>query len=704
MTPDITNVELNRLRGVRYIVSVTLPTVYVNELSYYEVCSKLIVQLNDIRANQDDNSLNMNTLANWLHEQLEEQEAYLQQFHTDFTKDLNTYLQTSQTKWNNFLAQELTKYNNYYADITNRMNIWTNNFKTAMATYKTELTNKHNAYNTYLTNRHTTHTTNLTTLVNNYKTYINNQKTALTTELTNNLEAVITKYQNLIESIATAKNTMTTIINNKATQWNNLVDDFINQFSNAPEQVIQNNDIFNQILDYLKTLPSSLQDVGTPIYKNIQYIGADKPVSPKAGEVWLKDITEADGARNITYKQLQRYDGSNWLVICDNNMYITYDYHVYICDNIPLPVISDTQETMTGEGYNTTAWYVPVGYGAQNGVPKLYSLQQYNTATELEVELDYNNHAYSHCVSPRGYGAYNLKYKNINNDFQRILTLQNGDVCLQNGKGIFVGNEYASNKFPNPYPNNCNTGEDTPITTNSDYTLVTGLFNIGFPIVYSTQYEQYFAYYNNQFLPIGTSQPRFSVGTVVYCFGESDKTLNPPLNKCYFIDLANPDVTHSLDTPTHNEMGEEYATLQLSEDNKYIYSTNKVWLYDEFINSIGTLTDEPFKPILVLPTSVEHAHIYEDVLYTTHTNYVIDLINPLPNMFEPANVDKLANGIWASDTSTWENGYVYAGMFWQFSLINETDATKEHTTKYNLQGFRKGALEIKYVPLSSSTY
>lgn len=369
MQPDVTNVELNRLKGVSYAISITIPTVFVNEFSYYEVVGKLINHLDHIRATQDDNASNMTELSNFVYENITEQREYLNTFYNTFTSDLNTYFNESKQKWADFLEHELSRYNNYYNDLTSRMNTYTNTLQTNLNNFITSLTNKHTNYQEYLTNRHTTHTNNLQTMVNNYKSYIDTNKDNIEENFLTELEDLMTKYQNLLNSINLSKESVRVIITNKYNEWDDAVKSMITEYNDIQQRVIDNNNILEQIITYLKTYPNELDTVGIPLFTKIKYIGTNVPTDMLVNDLWYNGT------------ELYIYKNNTWEIKePDTKLYIMPDNHLYYFSGEKITITNDSLSKLYDKSYITDYTMY---------INEKYYIGFYLGHTEPSVEGDY---------------------------------------------------------------------------------------------------------------------------------------------------------------------------------------------------------------------------------------------------------------------------------------------------------------------------
>lgn len=672
---------------------VSVPSVYTNLLSYYEVIGKLIPSLEELQKTQNLTSAQMDSLVAQVLPYLEMVRDYLVKWRASIVVEWDKFRQNRIDYENNYKIKLKQTYDIFIAQLKEMEANYLKEFNTYWSNNTTILSGTlDNAY-TNLVNKGNQILNNMLSWYTNYKDNVNNNLSITKNkyiELDKNVELWYTNFlqkikewhDNYLPIINDFKTNLDHLYNINEEEWERLVREFYNKYKDSATNLVNNANFMEFIIKMRNEIYNEFQYPNKALFKIINYVGPNEPDNPQIGEVWLYINTRVDveTIKSYTTNDLKIYTEDGFIPLYDDNLYMDQDYHVYYPTTKLIDTLTEEISTPTGSDFNPSAWYIPVGYQYLKGVPYVISLQQYSSACYMRTRLDYGRHSYSYCASNRGFGAYNLIYHNINNDFQRILTLTNGYICLQNGKGIFVGGKELNNFEPNPYANVCDDEAEEPIFNESGYKLVTGLYHVSVPIIYQEVMNSYYLYNIEQKmlyqLPFNT-MPRFTYKDNLYF-------INTITGEVGYINTKN-GATKYLNWNKFKDID----TLQINDDETYIYSNKEVYKIIDEAN---------IKHVLDIPIKVEHSNMFGSVLYTTHRNMVIDVEHLLSMPFSLVDVDIRANGI-LQDNGTWEQGNIFAGFYWQFSLINNDEADTPHVTRYVMQGALPSHESISYVQI-----
>lgn len=292
-------------------VTINITSVYTNMLSFYEVASKLIVNLNNLKKAQNNSSAQMDSMVTQTEEYITDVRNYLTSWsaniHTEwdnFWQDRNeyeqTYLQKLKETYDNFIEELQQIESNFLAEIK------------AYWSGKT----------TIIENTAESGMNNLIAIYNKYKAKVDTWNTDVTNDVNNAINDTKELMEQLQDKLTTFETEQKAIINSKNDEWTELANNFYNEYKDVATELVDNTDLLEFVKTWGKNNPVKM-NIDSIIIK-IKYFGEETPTDMKTDDLWYKpSMASVNGG-------FYKYNGTNWDVeaLRLDKLY-SYNYHIY---------------------------------------------------------------------------------------------------------------------------------------------------------------------------------------------------------------------------------------------------------------------------------------------------------------------------------------------------------------------------------------
>lgn len=276
-------------------VTINITSVYTNMLSFYEVASKLIVNLNNLKKAQNNSSSQMDSMVS----QTEEYITYVRNYLTSWSANIHT-------EWNNFLQDRteyeqnfLTKLKETYDNFIQEMQEMESNFLSEMQEYWSGKT-------TIIENTSETGMNGLIAIYNKYKEKVDTWSTDVTHDVNNAINDTKELMEDLQNKLTTFETEQKTIINNKNNEWVELANNFYNEYKDVAQEKVDNTDLLEFVKSWGKNNPVKMNIDG--IILIIKYFQEEAPSDMEANDLWYKpSMASTNGG-------LYKYNGTTWEV------------------------------------------------------------------------------------------------------------------------------------------------------------------------------------------------------------------------------------------------------------------------------------------------------------------------------------------------------------------------------------------------------
>ncbi len=292
-------------------VTINITSVYTNMLSFYEVASKLIVNLNNLKKSQNNSSTQMDSMVTQTEEYITQVRSYL-----------NSWKSNIETEWQNFLQDRteyeqnfLTKLKETYDNFIQEMQQMEANFLSEIQGYWSGKTN-------IIENTAEAGMNGLIVIYNKYKQKVDTWNTDMTNDVTTAINDTKELMEQLQNSLNTFETEQKTIINSKNDEWVEKANNFYNEYKDVATELVDNTDL----LDFVKTWGKN-----NPVKMNIdsiiimiKYFQEETPTDMETDDLWYKpSMASVNGG-------LYKYNGTNWEVetLRLDRLY-SYNYHIY---------------------------------------------------------------------------------------------------------------------------------------------------------------------------------------------------------------------------------------------------------------------------------------------------------------------------------------------------------------------------------------
>ena len=435
-------------------VTINITSVYTNMLSFYEVASKLIVNLNNLVKTQNNSSTQMDSMVTQTEEYITQVRNYL-----------NTWKENIETEWQNFY-QDRTEYEQTYLQkLKDTYDNFIQELQQMEADFLSEMQGYWQGKTTIIENTSETYMNDLIAIYKKKKQKVDTWNTDITNDVNNAINDTKELMENLQNSLTTFENEQTAIINNKNNAWIELANNFYNEYKDVAIKLVDNTDLLPFVQSWGKNNPVKMNIDGIIIV--IKYFQEETPTDMKANDLWYKpSMASVNGG-------LYKYNGTKWEVetVRSDKLY-SYNSRLYylreeINEDIIFNVPIDPTVVYSVISYHDNILYMRIG------------------STIYEC---------------------NLETKTVTNTWENVNHLDNVNTrVIGNHTDIFV---FANNKYYFGYSDN---NVDKFYYVNSIQDFVNQNFN---EIEQTEGYEEEFSYINGgyrnnyNFVPVTTTDTR----------------------------------------------------------------------------------------------------------------------------------------------------------------------------------------------------
>ena len=292
-------------------VTINITSVYTNMLSFYEVASKLIVNLNNLKKAQNNSSAQMDSMV-----------AQTEEYITDVRNYLNSWSANIHTEWNNFL-QDRTEYEqNFLAQLKETYDNFITELQQMETNFLEEIKNYWSGKTTIIENTAESGMNNLIAIYNRYKGKVDTWNTDITNDVNNAINDTKELMEQLQNKLTTFETEQKAIINSKNDEWTELANNFYNEYKDVAQELVDNTDLLEFVKTWGKNNPVKFNQNGLII--PIKYFGEETPTDMTPDDLWYKpSMASVNGG-------LYKYNGTNWEVetLRLDRLY-SYNYHIY---------------------------------------------------------------------------------------------------------------------------------------------------------------------------------------------------------------------------------------------------------------------------------------------------------------------------------------------------------------------------------------
>lgn len=276
-------------------VTINITSVYTNMLSFYEVASKLIVNLNNLKKAQNNSSSQMDSMVS----QTEEYITYVRNY-------LNSWSANIHTEWNNFL-QDRTEYEqNFLAKLKDTYDNFIQEMQEMESNFLSEIQEYWSGKTTDIENIAEAGMNDLITIYNKYKGKVDTWNTAITSDVNNAINDTKELMEDLQNKLTTFETEQKAIINNKNNEWVELANNFYNEYKDVAQEKVDNTDLLDFVKTWGKNNPVKMNIDG--IILMIKYFQEETPSDMETNDLWYKpSMASTNGG-------LYKYNGTNWEV------------------------------------------------------------------------------------------------------------------------------------------------------------------------------------------------------------------------------------------------------------------------------------------------------------------------------------------------------------------------------------------------------
>ena len=575
-------------------VTINITSVYTNMLSFYEVASKLIVNLNNLVKTQNNSSTQMDSMVTQTEEYITQVRNYL-----------NSWKENIETEWQNFL-QDRTEYEqNFLAQLKETYDNFIKELQQMETDFLSEIQEYWSSKTPIIVSTAEAGMNDLIAIYNRYKQKVDTWNTDITNDVNNAINDTKELMENLQNSLTTFETEQTTIINNKNNAWIELANNFYNEYKDVATEKVDNTDLLTFVKAWGIDNPTKFDKY--PLLTFIKFTGSDEPQNPINGDLWLKSYEATSSTLDNNYLWLScmyimKFNGSTWEEqMPDNMLYYTSDNKIYVYsislndDTRAIEPYRDVSKygAIDVLSYNTDGYTVTVEENKTMAIqmPFLITREKINSMGVKSFPLFPFRTNQTSCEAEKGFGTNNYTYHSLMGYAKSYFDVSSNE----NGT---VNNKFYSSDGPiHLQPDNCQPSALFPDNLPSGYTFVTGLYPVAFDLVYNSSTNTYAIYINeNQYynLPSG-SIPCFTYNALLYY------VLNGTL---YSMTRLN-GTTNTVITGIENER------LYISPNADYVFNTKTVY-------KLSLLTGT--KEIIFSEQNTNDTCTYNNDFYITYSN------------------------------------------------------------------------------------
>lgn len=292
-------------------VTINITSVYTNMLSFYEVASKLIVNLNNLKKAQNNSSDQIDSMV----EQTEEYITYVRNYLTTWSGNIHT-------EWDNFWKDRDEYEQNFLAKLKETYDNFIEELQQIESNFLSELQQYWSGKTTIIENTAESGMNDLIAIYNKYKGKVDTWNTAITSDVTNAINDTKELMEQLQNKLTTFETQQKAIINSKNEEWVEKANNFYNEYKDVAGELVDNTDLLEFVKSWGKNNPLKFNQNGLII--PIKYFGEETPTDMETGDLWYKpSMASVNGG-------LYKYNGTNFEVetLRLDKLY-SYNYHLY---------------------------------------------------------------------------------------------------------------------------------------------------------------------------------------------------------------------------------------------------------------------------------------------------------------------------------------------------------------------------------------
>lgn len=292
-------------------VTINITSVYTDMLSFYEVASKLIVNLNNLKKAQNNSSNQMDSMVS----QTEEYITYVRNYLTSWSGNIHT-------EWDNFWKDRDEYEQTYLQKLKETYDNFIEELQQIESNFLSELQEYWSGKTTIIENTAESGMNDLIGIYNKYKAKVDNWNTAITSDVTNAINDTKELMEQLQNKLTTFETEQKAIINSKNDKWVELANNFYNEYKDVAIELVDNTDLLDFVKSWGKNNPLKFNQNGLII--PIKYFGEQTPTDMETGDLWYKpSMASTNGG-------LYKYNGTNFEVeaLRLDKLY-SYNYHLY---------------------------------------------------------------------------------------------------------------------------------------------------------------------------------------------------------------------------------------------------------------------------------------------------------------------------------------------------------------------------------------
>lgn len=374
-------------------VTINITSVYTNMLSFYEVASKLIVNLNNLKKAQNNSSAQMDSMVS----QTEEYITYVRNY-------LNSWSANIHTEWDNFW-QDRTEYEqNFLTQLKETYDNFIQELQQIESNFLDEIQAYWSSKTTIIENTSETGMNSLIAIYNRYKAKVDTWSTDVTNDVNNAINDTKELMEDLQNKLTAFETEQKAIINSKNDEWVEKANNFYNEYKDVAQEKVDNTDILEFVKTWGKNNPVKMNIDSLIIM--VKYFQEETPTDMEANDLWYKpSMASMNGT-------LYKYNGTNWEVeaLRTDKLY-SYNNRLYYLTDAITPVKTytiDTSSTVSVLSYHDNLLYV--------------WLHTDNKIYEINIETDTltliaSNVSYLDGVSSSPLGNYSDRFLYYNNQY-----------------------------------------------------------------------------------------------------------------------------------------------------------------------------------------------------------------------------------------------------------------------------------------------
>lgn len=329
-------------------VTINITSVYTNMFSFYEVASKLIVNLNNLKKAQNNSSDQMDSMVT----QTEEYITYVRNY-------LNSWSTNIHTEWNNFL-QDRTEYEQTYLQkLKDTYDNFIKELQQIESNFLAEIKTYWSGKTTIIENTTESGMNDLIGIYNKYKQKVDTWNTDITSDVTNAINDTKELMEQLQNKLTTFETEQKAIINSKNDEWVELANNFYNEYKDVAQELVDNTDLLEFVKSWGKNNPIKFNQNGMII--TIKYFQEETPSDMETNDLWYKpSMASVNGG-------LYKYNGTNWTVevLRMDKLYSYNNRLYYLTEEINHDIIFNVPINTTGVysviSYHDNILYMKIG-------------------------------------------------------------------------------------------------------------------------------------------------------------------------------------------------------------------------------------------------------------------------------------------------------------------------------------------------------